>query len=287
MGRPPIRIKHNTPISKLTTFQNEGSVDTLLVLENETDLPSLPTYAPYFVLGKGSNTVINPGGKWRNFIQVSPDYCPPHRHQNTLEVSAGMGVKMLLDLCIGEGLTGMEFSAGVPASVGGMTAMNFGCWGEEMASRVQRVQLWSPDLGTMWLSSSELNYTYRNSQIHQITGAVVLRVVLELVHAPPEEIRTRSHEYIASRAAKQPIRTKTFGSTFKNPTGHFAAALIESTGLKGKIFGGVQISDKHANFLINTGTATFTNIQQCLDTIQKTVYNHTQIPLELEVKLAT
>ena len=282
--RRPILSKLNVPIARLSTFQNEGTVPEVVVIESEHDLALLGALAsPYFVLGKGSNTVIDPHGKYRVFVQVSPDYQPPIATGNSVHVGAGIGVKAFLDFCIFQGLSGLEFAAGVPASIGGMTVMNFGCWGDEMADRITAVQLWHPQRGLLWLDKTEMAFGYRSSALQSI----VLSVTLALKPDSSEAIRDRVHQYVKSRSEKQPIREKTFGSTFKNPTGHFAAALIESVGLKGQSFGGLKISEKHANFLVNTGTATFSDLTDCLRSAQEKVKATHGVELELEVKLAS
>ncbi len=286
--RAPILTKPKVPISRLSTFQNEGVVPQVVVIESDKDLALLGTLdSPYFVLGKGSNTVINPDGKYQTFIQVSPDYQPPIATGNTVHVGAGIGVKAFLDFCIAQGLSGMEFAAGVPASIGGMTVMNFGCWGDEMADRIVTVQLWHPHRGILWLDKTEMAFGYRSSVLQSMPGSIVLSVTLSLQVDNSEAIRERVHHYVKSRSDKQPIREKTFGSTFKNPPGHFAAALIESVGLKGQAFGGLKISEKHANFLVNTGNATFSDLTNCLRTAQEKVLAAHGIALELEVKLAS
>lgn len=286
--RSPILTKHDVPIARLTTFQNEGVVPHVHILDSEADLALLADIdTPYFVLGKGSNTVINPHGKYKTFVQISPDYQPPVATGTIVHVGAGIGVKAFLDFCIAQGLSGLEFAAGVPASIGGMTVMNFGCWGDEMADYITDVLLWQPDQGCRWLPKADMLFGYRSSIVQSLPGSIVLSVKLQLRTENSDTIRDRVLQYVKSRNEKQPIREKTFGSTFKNPSGHFAAALIESVGLKGQQFGGVKISDKHANFLVNTGAATFADLTTCLRTAQEKVQETHHVSLALEVKLAS
>lgn len=286
--RRPILTKSNVPIARLSTFQNEGVVPHVVVIESDHDLALLGSLEPpYFVLGKGSNTVIDPQGKYRTFVQVSPDYQRPVATENSVHVGTGIGVKAFLDFCISQGLSGLEFAAGVPASIGGMTVMNFGCWGDEMAHLITEVQLWHPQRGLLCLDNTQMAFGYRSSALQSMPGSIVLSVKLALQPDSSEAIRERVHRYLKSRSEKQPIREKTFGSTFKNPTGHFAAVLIESVGLKGQSFGGLKISDKHANFLVNTGTATFSDLMDCLRSAQEKVKAAHGVDLELEVKIAS
>lgn len=306
MGRALILSKQNVPIARLTTFQNAGHVPLVLVIEAPEELAVLQTLTdPYFILGKGSNTVINPLGQYKTFVQISPDYLPPQVFDPPCGVlplpphtspekghvwalmGAGTSVKNALDFCIAEGLSGLEFAAGIPASIGGMTVMNFGCWGEEMSERVAWVLTWHPDTQLVWKHHSEMGFGYRKSAVQDHPGMVVIAAILALSPSATEQVRETVLSHIKSRNDKQPIREKTFGSTFKNPPGHFAAALIESVGLKGHAFGGLKISERHANFLVNTGTATFLDLQTCLVTAQNSVLHTHHITLELEVKLAT
>jgi UDP-N-acetylmuramate dehydrogenase len=259
-----------------------------LIIESESDLAIIPTLkTPYFILGKGSNTVIDPNGRYTTFIQLSPAYQPPVATGHQLHIGAGVSVKTCLDFCITAGLSGLEFSAGIPASIGGMVVMNFGCWGSEMADCVEKVQVWNAEKGCHWISKAEMAYAYRSSMIQHNPGHIVLSVLLNLTPENSDLIRERVYRYIKERNDKQPIRDKTFGSTFKNPPGHFAAALIESIGFKGHAFGGVKFSERHANFLINTGNATFADVQNCLRTTKETVKEKHHIDLEAEVKLAS
>ncbi len=259
-----------------------------MVIESESDLAQIHTVKkPYFILGKGSNTVIDPHGRYNTILQVSPSYQAPVANGTEVHVGAGVSVKSFLDFSVASGLSGLEFAAGVPASIGGMTVMNFGCWGSDMAEFVDRVQVWTADKGCHWLNHTEMDYAYRSSSIQHTPDTLVLSVVLQLRTEQSDTIRERIHRYIKERSAKQPIRDKTFGSTFKNPSGHFAAALIESVGLKGVSFGGVQISERHANFLVNTGDASFEDIQNCLRTAKEKVKETHGIDLESEVKFAS
>jgi UDP-N-acetylmuramate dehydrogenase len=181
-------------------------------------------------------------------------------------------------------LTGLEFSAGVPASVGGMIAMNFGCWGQEICDDVLRIKIVTPEGESRWISKDEAQFGYRSS-IFQQEPWIITQVQFQLKKAKPEDIKTKQLDNIALRLEKQPLREKTFGSTFKNPEGHFAGQLIEDAGYKGVPKGAVMFSPRHANFLVNQGGGTFAAAVELISEVQNSVWEKNKIKLETEVKI--
>ena len=278
-------VRHNVPISELTSFKNQGQVKQVVTFETVSDIQSFLKDAPeYFILGRGSNTVIDPATSMPCFAQVSPAITPATCNKNRLQVSAGTPVNKLMTLLQEFGVSGLEFCAGVPASVGGMIAMNFGCFGHWMADFVEKVRVITETGEDRWISVSELELGYRTSIFHRKKW-IIVEAIFNLVADDPVTIKKRSHDFVRTRSEKQPLRDKTFGSIFKNPAGHFAAQLIQSAGYKGYQIGDTQISDRHANFMINKGSATFEEILDILEKIQHDVTAKHQIDLELEVKL--
>ena len=277
--------KHNVPLSSLTTFQNEGIVQEVVIVENEAELCEwLHKGETFYILGKGSNTVINPNGKIQRFLQISPQWCDPSVTGNLLTVGAGTTVNTLMKLLVTHGLSGLEFSAGVPASVGGMVAMNFGCWGQEISDTVIQVKVVSKEGQSQWLSKKDCEFGYRTSRF-QSQNEIITEVQFQLEQQDPNIIKSNQRHFIDQRLAKQPLREKTFGSTFKNPSGYFAGALIEQIGFKGKPVGAVMFSTRHANFLVNGGGGTFQEVETLIKTVQEKVSEQFQIQLETEVKL--
>ncbi len=279
-----MKIRHNVAISALTTFQNEGALPEVWQLETVEDAAALvQSGRSYFILGKGSNTLLNPATTCAIIATISPQWCVPIVTGTCLHVGAGTPVNTLMKLCLEHGLTGLEFAAGVPASVGGMVAMNFGCWGTEMADVVDRILVMDSTAKTRWLTRDELNFGYRSSLI-QTHPLLVLEVVVSLQTATQDRIKATQHQFIAERLAKQPLRARTFGSTFKNPEGAYAGAIIESLGYKGVPMGPVMFSPEHANFLVNTGGAHFEDALSAITTIQALANEQCHIQLETEVK---
>ncbi|MGE4169333.1 MAG: UDP-N-acetylmuramate dehydrogenase [Candidatus Margulisiibacteriota bacterium] len=281
-------VRHEVPISTLTTFKNQGTVGTLTLLESPDDLAAFfPCKTPFFVLGKGSNTLINPEGPIQSFVQLSHRFIAPSVEGHRLTVSAGTTVNMLMNLAVQHGLSGLEFSAGVPASVGGMVAMNFGCWSSEVADVLLRAWVLDPNTGkTEWLSKTQLAFGYRKS-IMSTSDRIVLAAEFDLSPDSPKAIEGRILANIHTRLSKQPLRAKTFGSCFKNPDGHFAGALIEAANLKNFRIGDAAVSEKHANFMVNLGNSNFSDIESLIRTLQARVLSHANIQLEPEVKLVT
>lgn len=239
---------------------------------------------PHFILGKGSNVLLNPQFKARTVVKISETIVPVERRGNTLVVPAGMTVHMLMKILVEEGLSCLEFSAGVPASLGGMVAMNFGCWGQEIAEFVDSVWIVDDAGRSQWVSVEEMGFSYRMSQV-QKCGWAVLAVRLKIHPDDKDQVRTRIQTMIRTRIEKQPLKEKTFGSIFKNGDSYKAGQVIEEVGLKGYSFGHVQLASSHANFLVNTGEASFEDAFSAIQKIQKTVYDKKHIALEPEVKL--
>jgi UDP-N-acetylmuramate dehydrogenase len=273
-----MQVKYDVPISALTTFQNQGVIKTVYTAQTPAELTQfLAQNMPFCVLGKGSNVLLSPALE-SPILQVSPSWCEPQKNENHLHLSAGTPVHTLMKLCQEMGLSGMEFSAGVPASLGGMVAMNFGCWGQEMSQVVDRVLVFWATGKSEWLGVNDLEFGYRTSLFHRQKG-IITEVVLSLSPTDPEQVRQTARSFIDQRNAKQPLRAKTFGSTFKNPPQGYAGAIIEALGLKGKPEGGVMFSPKHANFMENFGSGTFEDALKLIQTVRQ------QTQLEMEVQI--
>lgn len=285
MTAKPIEIKTDVAISKLTTFQNAGAISELQIFSNVEDLQQFVKQTPeFFVIGKGSNSLINPNSDTRKWIQLSPDFGGHLVTNNQVRVGAGKPLNQLLKTTTEAGLSGLEFSAGVPCGVGGMIAMNFGCWGKEIAEVVNRVKILTRAGKIEWLSRDDLNFTYRNSDV-QTHNWVVLEVEFNLVPGEPQKIKQLIRKNIQKRLSHQPLRGRTFGSVFKNPPNHYAGKLLEGIGVKGIVVNNMKFSEQHANFLVNLGQAEFNDTINYLEEIQRRVQLSTGMALELEVKV--
>lgn len=274
-------------LDRLVTFRLAGQVSSVVVGDTISKIQDCISQNPtVIILGKGSNTLINPRPDIPPILQISPQLIPPQIDGNRMIVSSGMTVNKVLALSIASGLSGLEFSAGVPASIGGMIAMNFGCWGQQISDCLVRVWVMDLTTGIMgWKDREMLKFGYRSS-CFQHQNALLLGAEFALTPANPDRIRSTLYETVQKRLAKQPLRQPTFGSIFKNPPGQFAGQLIAAAGLKGARVGDAQISIKHANFMINVGKATYTDAIELIKRVRNQVRDHSGIDLELEVRLA-
>lgn len=273
----------NFPIERLTSFQHQGVVKSIYFCASIEELSAVVKKHPKVcVLGKGSNSIIDPDKDDVVYIKLDAAISPVVAYAETLQVSAATQVHELMKLLVKYELSGLEFTAGVPASVGGMVAMNFGCWGEEVKNVIRRVQVMKEDQKLSWIDVSELEMSYRNSILHRKSW-IVIAVEFSLKKDTASAIQKRIQDNIQLRLQKQPLRGKTFGSTFKNPEHATAGALIEHAGLKGVLKYGVKVSELHANFLENQGEARYEDVVEMIKFIQKVVEIDSGIVLDPEV----
>lgn len=268
-------------LRRLTSFKLSGHVPMVMVCETEEDLARLPE--DYQPIGAGSNLLISPLFE-RPLIKISPDFLPISYDSGELSMSAGMPVSMALNWMADNGYSGLEFAAGVPATIGGMVAMNFECWGQEMSSILCRVLVYSHASGLQWLDRSDVLFGYRTSSFHN-SDWLICGVVINPTNDDSRAIKQRMSDYIQKRKQKQPIFHHTFGSVFMNPKNHKVGQLVESLGLKGLCVGGARISNHHANFFENTHAATFEDAIELIQRIKKAVYNRYKVQLSCEVKI--
>ena len=280
-----LEILKNVDISPLCSFKLTGYLPQLIQANTIEELQSIKQkYSNVFILGKGSNTLINPNHTYDAVVKLSPTISPIECHHHHLKVPASTSVNKLMNLSKIHGLSGLEFAAGVPASIGGMVTMNFGCWGQEISELIAEITIIDTNGQLKTIQKIDCEFAYRNSCILTKKWAI-LDVTLTLKPETNTIIQKNIQESIQKRLDKQPLRKATFGSVFKNPSSHFAAALIEKTGLKGKKFDTIQVSEKHANFLENFDQATYKDAIHAIQYIQKAVMKTHHINLETEVQL--
>lgn len=279
--------KHDVPLSQLTTFQNEGSIQKVCVFDDMQELASyVDGNEDFFVLGKGSNTVINPDPDFPPIVQISPLYKPPTVEGSVLEAGAGVTVNQLMSACKEHGITGLEFMAGVPASVGGMVAMNFGCWGTEVADILISAEVMKEDGSIYVMLGTELQFSYRNSLL-QHEPFIVLSAKFNVGKENPDVVKQRINSNVQTRLNSQPLRDKTFGSTFRNPSGLYAGKLLEEYGYKGYRLGPVMFSEKHANFMVNLGGATYDDVVRLMQRVEADIRSKRGLSLSAEVMLVS
>jgi UDP-N-acetylmuramate dehydrogenase len=285
---PPIRgrVQADAPLAPFTWFRAGGHAEYLVRPADASDLAALmralPSTTPVQVIGAASNLIIRDGGlpgvtirlaRGFSLIAAEPD-----------GVIAGAAA---LDLTVAEtaaaaGLTGLEFLSGIPGTIGGAVAMNAGAYGGEMAHVLAWAECVTRDGERRRLSSTDLAFGYRHANVPP--GSVVTRVRLSAKPGATPVIAAKMAEIRAAREASQPVRARTGGSTFRNPDGMKAWELIDAAGCRGLTLGGAAVSDKHTNFLINTGRATAADIEALGEEVRRRVKAATGVTLEWEIR---
>lgn len=205
-------------------------------------------------------------------------------NENEVKVGAGVKLSALAIEVLKKGLTGFEFAAGIPGTIGGAVRMNAGAYGGEFSNIVQKVKCITLDGTIKELSKEELKYSYRYSRFVD-SNEIIIETVLKLEKGNLNEIKNKMEELMLARKTKQPLEFPSAGSTFKRGTDFYASKIIEEAGLKGYKIGGAQVSKKHAGFVINIGNATAKDVIDLTDYIKKVVYEKYGKKMELEVEI--
>ena len=198
---------------------------------------------------------------------------------------AGVSLIKLANTCMNNNLDGLSWAGGIPGLVGASTAMNAGAYNEDMSCIVQEVKVITPTLEIKTLSNKMLDYTYRDSFLKKNKDYICIETTFKMRHKDKEEIQKIMQERKQRRISTQPVNMPSAGSVFRNPNGYSAGYLIEEAGLKGYNFKGAQVSEKHANFIINTGTATYEDIIMLIDYIKERIKILYNIDLILEQEI--
>lgn len=284
-----VRLLENEPMSRHTTFRIGGPARYFLELTPETPVGSLlaalrETGEPVTVIGRGSNLLVRDEGApgvvvcTLGMSGIRTDGC-------RIEAQAGATLAQVAAAALANGLTGAEFAAGIPGSLGGAVFMNAGAYDGQMADITAASAYVLPDGGEGALTGAEHGFGYRESAYKGRPERLIVSASLELQSGDPAAIRAKMEDFAARRRDKQPLEYPSAGSTFKRPEGYFAGKLIEDCGLKGFAIGGAQVSEKHAGFLINRGGATADEMRRLIETVQSRVLAAFGVELECEVRL--
>lgn len=270
-----------------TTFRVGGPADCLVELENVQQLQNIQHYLhlvgiPYVILGNGSNVLVSDEGYRGVVLQVANRMNRITVEGNRVVAQAGALMSQVAKAAWENGLTGMEFAAGIPGTVGGGVVMNAGAYGGEMSQIVTSVTVVNAEGEIMELENESMEFGYRYSTIRN-QPFTVTEVSFELKPGEKEAIKATMDDLSARRREKQPLEYPSAGSTFKRPEGHFAGELIMNAGLRGFQIGGARISDKHCGFVINTGNATAADIMALIREVQICVKEKFHVDLEPEV----
>ncbi|MBW1605934.1 UDP-N-acetylmuramate dehydrogenase [Lactobacillus sp. Sy-1] len=283
-----LTIKTNEPLSNYTFTKTGGNADYLALPDNEEQLSQLLAVAndsgiAITVLGNSSNLIVSDQGI-RGLTVILTHLTAIKVSGNNISAEAGAA---LIDVAIAaqeHGLSGLEFAAGIPGSVGGAVYMNAGAYGGQTADVINYAKVVGFDGDVKTLTNSDLEFDYRHSVIQNGHNAV-LAAEFELTPGDPNLILAKMDHFNALRASKQPLELPSCGSVFKRPKDHFAGKLIHDAGLQGYRFGGAEVSTKHAGFIVNVGGATATDYINVIRHVQETVYQNSGIHLETEVKI--
>ena len=273
---------------KHTTFKIGGNADIYVKPQNTTELSKIIKICnlekeDYFILGNGSNLLVADDGYRGVVIQMYNNYNNIEIKEHSIVAEAGALMSKIANVACENELTGLEFSAGIPGTIGGGAMMNAGAYGGELKDVITKVEAVSKEGELYTLDKADLEFGYRTS-IFEKNNSIVTKVTIELNKSIKAEIKEKMDELSRARISKQPLEYPSAGSTFKRPEGYFAGKLIMDAGLRGKQIGGAKVSDKHCGFIINAGGATAKDVMDLIDFIIQKVYADFGVRLETEVK---
>jgi len=279
----------NESLAKHTSYRIGGlasyyvevnSLGSLMKLVDQCSLLDIP----WTVLGKGTNVLVADEGYRGVVIVLGRDFRNYHLDADTKILSCGAGVSLgaIVKEAFRESLEGLEFAVGTPGSVGGAVRMNAGSASTWIGSRILSVTTLHPERGMTRHPGEQITWGYRQTSFE--AEDIIVECEIKLEKADPFDIRKRMDDYLANRKKSQPLTMPSCGSVFRNPQGQSAGALIDQLGLKGYSVGGAQISDVHANFIVNTGDATAHDVRAVIQYIQESVQSAYGMSLVPEVK---
>ena len=289
MTMPAVRGKltQNAPIAKLTWFKVGGAADWLFEPADVEDLQQflreLDRDVPVMGLGLGSNMIVRDGGVPGVVIKLGKPFATvADEGVHRLRCGGAAHGILVSSAARDAGISGLEFMRSIPGTVGGYVRMNGGAYGTETCDVLIEADVVLRDGTVKTLSNADLGYSYRHSELPE--GAIVVSALFEGKAGDPEAIQAEMDRIAEAREASQPLRTKTGGSTFKNPEGTSAWKEVDAAGCRGLQMGGAQVSEKHTNFLINTGDATAADIENLGDEVRRRVKENSGVELEWEIQ---
>lgn len=278
---------YNYETSKRVWFKAGGNALVYCFVNNQEELEIILNNIGdmnFEIIGAGSNILIRDKGFDGIIIKLGKEFNEiVLKKNNILEVGAGLLDINLAKYAKKNKIKNFEFYSGIPGTIGGAIKMNAGCYGYETKNIIQNIEIINSNLERKTLSKNEINLTYRNSSLKK--NEIVTKAIFDCFYGDIEEIEKINKKIKIERENSQPLKTKTSGSTFKNPKNFYAAKLIEDAGCKGMRVGGVYVSEKHSNFLINDNNATASDIENLGSRIIDIVYNKFNIKLEWEIKI--
>ena len=283
-----IEILFNEPLKQYTYTKVGGAADYLAFPRNQYELKRIVTFAnaqdiPWMVLGNSSNIIVRDGGI-EGFVIMFNHFHDVRVNGYVIEAEAGAKLIDVTHVARYHSLTGFEFACGIPGSIGGAVYMNAGAYGGEIAHILQSCKVLTPEGEIKTLTAEELAFGYRHSKIQE-TGDVVISAKFALAPGNYDQIDQEMARLTHLRELKQPLEYPSCGSVFKRPVGHFAGQLISEAGLKGHRIGGVEVSEKHAGFMINVDHGTAKDYEDLIAHVIATVEKSSGVTLEREVRI--
>jgi UDP-N-acetylmuramate dehydrogenase len=277
----------NAPLAKLVWFKTGGNADWLFEPADIDDLrdflSALDRAMPVMALGLGSNMIVRDGGVEGVVVRLGKAFSGVKvLDDDQLECGGGASGILVSSTARDAGIARLEFLRGIPGTVGGFVRMNGGAYGREVADILIDCEVMFPCGKLSRVPVEELAYSYRHSEL--ASGSIVVSARFQGTPGDPAAIGAEMERIAKAREESQPLRTKTGGSTFKNPDGHKAWELVDAAGCRGLTMGGAQVSEKHTNFLINTGDATSGDIEALGEEVRRRVRENSGFELQWEIQ---
>lgn len=283
-------VKIDEPMRKHTNFKIGGNADVFVIAKNIEEIKCVIKFSKennilLTILGNGSNVLVSDKGIRGIVLQVGTKEIKIEKQKNALvEVEAGVMLGALAQVLLKQSISGFEFAAGIPGSIGGAIRMNAGAYGGEMKDIVKDVTVLNEKGEISVLTNEECEFSYRHSRFTD-SKEIVIKVTLKLPLGNEAEIKAKMDEYDQSRREKQPLNLPSAGSTFKRGSDFITAKLIDECGLKGYTSGDAQVSTLHAGFVVNLGNATAQDVLNVVSHVKQVVLEKTGKQIELEVEL--
>lgn len=283
-------VRYDEPLKNHTTFKIGGNCIALVEPREISDIVETikicrENSIKFFIIGNGSNLLIPDEGYNGVIIKLKSEFSTIEVEGDYLIVNSGAKLSEVYTVAYENSLTGFEFASGIPGTIGGAIYMNAGAYGGEMKDIVESVQVLDLDnFELRELKNEELEFSYRKSII-QRKNYIVTTIKLKLQKGNKEEINAVYEDLRERRNSKQPLNFGSAGSTFKRPEGHFASKLIEDAGLKGYHINDAWVSEKHSGFVVNKGNASYKEVMELIEYVQKVVFEKFGVKLETEVRI--
>ena len=283
-------VRYDEPLKNHTTFKIGGNCIALIEPREVSDIVETikicrENSIKFFVIGNGSNLLVPDEGYNGVIIKLKSEFSTIKVEGEYLIVNAGAKLSEVYTVAYENSLTGFEFASGIPGTIGGAIYMNAGAYGGEMKDIVESVEVLDLDnFELRELKNEELEFSYRKSII-QRRNYIVTTIKLKLQKGNKEKINAVYEDLRERRNSKQPLNFGSAGSTFKRPEGHFASKLIEDAGLKGYHINDACVSEKHSGFVVNKGNASYKEVMELIEYVQKVVFEKFGVKLETEVRI--